>query len=292
MRNLARLILTAILLLSLLLAAGTARAEVYYKKEPPADWAEKDIFKLTVFDVNEGDAMLLECGGEIMMIDGGPDPHREKLKTALEERGYTHFKYFLSTHFHDDHINGLYHLMTYGFTADEFLHSYNDRAAVTNELHGRAIRQCEKSGIPTRKIDEGDVLTLGGATMNVHRHADVDNANGRSLVLKLTFGESTVLFCADIIGVTQEYYTATLSPEELKADLLKVPHHGITAVNSDFLTAVDPAMAVVPNTAKNGAKAKRQLDRREIPTLYSGDGTVYFATDGTDWYMWQTKGKF
>ncbi|MBE5801637.1 MAG: MBL fold metallo-hydrolase [Clostridiales bacterium] len=286
-----RLLTAALLMLLILSLCACAAAEIYLS-EPPADWADKDLFKLTVFDVNEGDAMLLECGGEAMMMDGGPNPFREDLKNALESRGYTHFKYFFSTHYHDDHINGLYHLMTYGFTADEFLHSYNPITVNLDELHGRAIRQADRNGIPNRKIDEGDVLTLGSATLNIHRYGEINNANGRSLTVKLTFGQSSVLFCADIIGRTQEYFTATLPAEELKADVLKVPHHGITPVNEDFLTVVDPAFSIVTNREKDVPKTKNQMEHRGIPTLYSGGGTVYCVTDGMDWYMWQTEGVF
>ncbi|MBQ8149219.1 MAG: MBL fold metallo-hydrolase [Clostridia bacterium] len=288
----ARKLLTAALTLLLLLTACLPAAAEIHLSQPPADWEDKDLFKLTVFDVNEGDAMLLECGGEAMMMDGGPNPFREDLKNALEARGYTHFKYFFSTHYHDDHINGLYHLMTYGFTADEFLHSYNPITVNLDKLHGRAIRQADKNGIPNRKIDEGDVLTLGGATLNIHRYGEINNANGRSLTVKLTFGDASVLFTADIIGRTQEYFTANLPAEELKADVLKVPHHGITPVNEPFLTVVDPGFSIVTNRQKDVPRTNNQMDTRGIPTMYSGDGTVYLVTDGTDWYIWQTEGQF
>lgn len=287
-----RRILTAALSLLLLCTLCLPAAAEVYLAQPPADWADKELFKLTVFDVNEGDAMLLECGGEAMMMDGGPNPFREDLKNALEARGYKHFKYFFSTHYHDDHINGLYHLMTYGFTADEFLHSYNPITVNLDKLHGRAIRECGRNGIPDRKIGEGDVLTLGGATLNVHRYAEINNANGRSLTVKLTFGDASVLFCADIIGRTQEYFTATLPAEELKADVIKYPHHGITPCNSDFLTAVDPDFAIVTNRQKDVTRTTYQIEERGFPGMYSGDGTVYCVTDGTDWYMWQTEGEF
>lgn len=290
MRN--RRLLTAALLFALCLMLCVSASAQVYLAQPPADWEDKELFKLTVFDVNEGDAMLLECGGEAMMIDGGPNPFREDLKNALEARGYSHFKYLFSTHFHDDHINGLYHLMTYGFTADEFIHSYNPGTVNRDELHGRAIRQADKNGIPNRKVDEGDVLTLGSATLNIHRYGEINNANGRSLTVKLTFGDSSVLFCADIIGKTQEYFTATLPADELKADVIKYPHHGITPCNSDFLTAVDPEFAIVTNRSKDVSKTTNQITNRGFPAMYSGDGTVYLVTDGTDWYMWQTPGEF
>ena len=131
------------------------------------------------------------------------------------------------------------------------------------------------------------MLTLGGATLNVHRYAEINNANGRSLTVKLTFGDSSVLFCADIIGKTQEYFTATLPADELKADVIKYPHHGITPCNSEFLDVVDPIFGIVTNRSKDVSKTTNQITNRGFPAMYSGDGTVYLVTDGTDWYIWQ-----
>ncbi len=62
------------LLLMLLCAAlglGAAQAEVYRvesEKDVPADWAEKDTLRLTCIDTNRSDAMVLQSGGEAMMV--------------------------------------------------------------------------------------------------------------------------------------------------------------------------------------------------------------------------------
>ena len=65
------------LLLMLLCAAlglGAAQAEVYRvenEADVPADWAEKDTLRLTCIDTNRSDAMVLQSGGEAMMVDSG-----------------------------------------------------------------------------------------------------------------------------------------------------------------------------------------------------------------------------
>ncbi|MFR5853401.1 MAG: MBL fold metallo-hydrolase [Lachnospiraceae bacterium] len=142
-----------------------AAAQVY-EQEMPADWQEKDVLRITAFAVGEGDALLLQCGGESMMVDGGPKPFRDPMKAAMEQRGIRHFKYLLNTHSHDDHIDGLYYLMLNGFTADEYLHPYTEWwARADKELHGRTIQLTEKLGIPNRQVGEGDTLTLGGAEL-------------------------------------------------------------------------------------------------------------------------------
>ena len=143
-------------------------------------------------------------------------------------------------------------------------------------------------------MGEGDTLTLGGAELKLHRYTKVNNTNAKSLLTKVTFGHATVLLCADITGRAQKGFLTQLAPEDLKADVIKIPHHGITPVEPDFLTAVSPEFAIVTNYAdeKRLSKLMYQLEGRGISHYFSGEGTVELATDGTDWYVWQTLGEF
>jgi len=280
--------------LAVLFCAALASAEVYFEQEPPADWKDKNTLKWTIFDVDEGDAMLLECGGESMLVDGGPNPFREKLKNALEARGLKNsMKYILSTHHHDDHIDGIFRLFEYGFTAGEYLHSYNDFGIRSEERLSRTIKQAERNGVPIRRVQDGDSLTLGDADIQIFQCTTIKGTNARSLVLKVTFGESKLLLCADIIGTVQRYFLDTLPAETLKSDLIKLPHHAITPAVPEFLDAVGAEAAVATNIKKEiDNKSIAQLETRPLPALYSGDGTVYAVTDGVDWYLYQTVGEF
>ena len=283
-----------LLALALLLAAlpACAGAEVFFA-QPPAGWDMERTLQWTIFDVNEGDAMLLSCEGESMMVDGGPNPFRDPLRAALDARGLRHMKYFLNTHYHDDHIDGLYHLLDGGFTADAYLHSYNDWAVAQSERAQRTVKAAQKAGVPVERIADGDTLTLGGATIQVYQCTQISGTNARSLMLKVTYGQSAVLLCADIIGRVQRYFLEQLSADQLKADLIKLPHHAITPTVPAFLDAVAPQAAVATNRQKDlDGKSISQLKSRELPTLFSGDGTVYAVTDGTDWYLWQTEKTF
>lgn len=277
--------------LCLMLAAG-ARAEVYMQK-PPADWADRDVLEWTVFDVNEGDAMLLRCGGESMMVDGGPAPFRDALCEAMDARGLRSMTYMLNTHYHDDHIDGLYYLLKAGFTAGEYLHGYSDGALESDDLGRRTAAAARQGGVPLRRVGEGDVIELGGARLSVFQCTSILNTNARSLVLRVTFGDSALLLCADITGEAQRDFLKRLPEGALRADVIKLPHHAITAAVPEFLDAVSPEAAVITNRR---AKVKHgpisQLTSRDIDALFSGDGTVTAVTDGADWYIWQTKGEF
>lgn len=280
---------TVLLAVALVCLPLLAAAQVY-TGDPPASWAQKETLEWTVFDVNEGDAMLLTCGGESLLVDGGPKPFRTMLRDELKARGLRHLTRILNTHYHDDHIDGLYYLFTYGFTADEYLHAYSDSAIAGNKLGRRTVQAAEKNGVPVRRVADGDTLTLGSATVGIIQCTKILNTNARSLVLRVSFGESSVLLCADIIGEVQHELVDTLSEQELRSDLIKLPHHALTPAVPEFLDAVSPQAAVITNRSHNvGMPAKAQLTSRHIPAYFSGDGLVYAVTDGVDWYITQQK---
>ncbi len=280
-------------ILILLLSVLPAQAQVYVKADPPEDWREKDLLRITVFRTGEGDCMLLEAGGECMMIDGGPYKYREKLRDALKDRGIAHFKYLFSTHPHDDHIEGLRMLMTYGFEADEFVSVFPKDVKDTEGNQKKAMTALDKAGIPYRQLSDGDVLTLGGAELTVKYWSEGFSMNAQSAAARLVFGECSALFTADITGDTEKYFLETLDPDFLKADVLKAPHHGITPFVGDFLSAVDPAYIWVTNYHGDRVeKTQNQAIYRKIPIQFSGDGTIVMECDGTDWYIHQNLYQF
>ena len=273
------------LVMLIVLLCTPAVAEIHLE-QPPENWAQ-DVLRITAIPVGEGDALLLECGGERMMVDGGPSARYHQLTGALDARGITHFKYMLHTHYHDDHINGLYHLMKNGYTAHEYLHPNSDYYVRKDELERRTVEMAQRKDIAVRRLYDGDTITLGGATIRLYRYWDIPNGNGRSMIERVEFGSASALLCADITGKTQEYFTANLPSDQLKADVIKIPHHGITPVNAEFMDVVDPQFAIVTNHREDVSQIITQLDGRGIPARYCADGAVILETDGSDWYVWQ-----
>ena len=274
------------ILMMLIVLGASASAEVYMSQPPAEGWTE-DVLRITAIPVGEGDALLLECGGERMLVDGGPSALYHQLTGSLEARGITSFKYLLNTHYHDDHINGLYHLMKNDYTAEAYMHPYSNVMVQGDKLEKRTVEMAEKKGITVQRLYKGDVITLGGATIRVFRYWDIPNANARSMIERVEFGEASAWLCADITGKSQEYYVGALEPELLKADIMKVPHHGITPVQADFMDAVSPEFCVITNYEDGVTTIKSQMESRQIPVLYSGEGEVVMETDGHDWYVWQ-----
>lgn len=283
--------LSYLLFCCLLLCCAAAQADVYVDQDPPEDWQQRDLLRLTVFRTGEGDAMLLQAGGECMMIDGGPFKYREKLRDALIARGIDHFKYLFSTHPHDDHIDGLRMLMSYDFRVDAFISVFPQSNAYENQV--KAVRVINQKGIPYRQLSDGETITLGDATLTVYFWDKGTSINAKSAMTRLEFGGCSALLCADIIGDTQRHFLKSLDAEVLKADVVKAPHHGLTPFVTEFLDAVDPGFVWVTNYNNDLVKKiSGQLRYRGLPFKFSGDGTVYLECDGTDWYIYQTLKQF
>lgn len=284
------------LLCALLLTFGCAKrragAEVFFDRLPREDWYRCPLFRLTAFDTDQSDCLLLECGGEAMMVDGGTAAFRQDLRDALRGMGVTRFRCLLNTHYHEDHISGLRELMRYGFAAGAYLTPYGDFASRVNELQKQTLEQAELSGVSVRQVASGDTLLLGEAVLTILRHDEGLSTNGRSLIVHARFGDATLLLTADIIGDTQSWCVQHLPASLLDVDVLKAPHHGITAMVPAFWQAASPQALLITNTPSRARDTQAQADRAGVPALFSGVGRVVMETDGDDWYIYQQKGSF
>ena len=111
-----------LLLLMLALTMSAASAEIFYiddESQLPEGWTEKELFRLTAIDTDRSDAMLVQCGGENMMIDGGSVQFYPRLEEYFDAEDITEFKYLFNTHPDNDHLQGLTKMMNHRLTAED-----------------------------------------------------------------------------------------------------------------------------------------------------------------------------
>ena len=207
-------------------------------------------FCMSFIDVGMGEATLIEAPrGVRVLIDGGGSisgdlntGSRIVMPFLLSGKILT-LDYVINSHSHADHIGGLVSILRYfnvnTFACTPFLVEYAEYPSLL-----RIMRQ-QKTTLEFWK--KGDTFSLPEETsmtvLHPPRGVSFEDLNDTSLVIKITQRGRTFLFTGDISSSVEELIRSGVS---LKADVLKIPHHGSkTSSGFAFLGAVRPELAVL-----------------------------------------------
>ena len=280
------------LMIAVILAAGAAGADVYIEQEKPEDWEERYLLRIYALYSLDCDAFVLECDGETMVLDGGKNEN--SLVPFLEEHNLQHPDMIFNSHPHDDHIDAVYNAIRHDrLTTDVFYSPFRENYSdAADTFHQRTVKVLAEKGIPYRQVFNGDELALGGARMKVYRYdGTTKKPNGGSMtindmsaVLRVRFGDASILLTADIGGTIQQMLAKDYGPE-LKSDILKAPHHGKNAVNGDLLRAVSPKLTVITGKVERTQACMKQLNWAGMAWKRTSYGNILMETDGKDWYI-------
>lgn len=277
------------LILLLLLLAVPACAEIHVDEVPPGDWTSRNLLRLTVFPPFQNDAFLMECGGKSMLIDGGTAQFYQKMHAALEKRGYGEYiNCIVNTHPHDDHIECAMDMVRRGLKIDTFISPFAEDYG--NKLHKKMVQMLQEKGYAYQQVLDGDSFEFGGAKIDCFSWLEAVDVNARSLQMHIHFGETSILITGDLTGLGQRHYLERLDPKDLQSVILKAPHHSLVHMVPEYLDAVSPEFVILTNEQKRAPKSENQLEKRGIPHMYNGDGTITLETDGVDWYITQEPG--
>lgn len=226
------------------------------------------------------DAAFLRCGGETILVDCATQGQAVRVINMCKQMGITHIDRVINTHPHEDHIGGFRDLIKEVDVGELWIcfpEDYNNHMT-------KAVGYAKKAGIPVKTFADGDVLTLGGATIEVWQMEEPGaKLNNCSAQFKITFGERTFLMAADLQGDGQKRMVE-LHGDALDADILKYPHHGIEVLRDDYLAAVTPLMVVVTNNHRQTAGWK-WIMKGTIPYAYTVPNLVHLTTDGATWIV-------
>ncbi len=246
-----------------------------------ADFAfaeDAPLFEVIFPQILNCDAAYLRFGEETMLVDCATEGQAVRILNMCRQLGITHIDRVVITHPHADHIGGFRNLIK-EVSVDELWINYPENC---NDHMKYAVEAAKRAGIPVYTYKDGDVFTLGGATIEAWMLPnDMNRLNDTSAQLFITYGERTFLMAADLVRDGQKEMVA-LKGDRLDADILKYPHHGKEALVKVYQEAVSPLFMVVTNnhTKTEGYKAIRSSG---IPRAYTVPGFVYLSTDGQTW---------
>lgn len=265
---------------------------------------------ISVLDIGQGDAVLIQTGAKNILIDTGDDKYYEdgkkgkentQLLTELQKLKIDHIDTLVMTHAHADHIG----------KADKVIAQYGVKELVYNGIPStskyfiNALKAAKANGTQQVKVKAGDVLDFGNgvsfeivspsqslidedtAAIKAKKKVDVNN---ESVVGRLTFGNFAMLFTGDAEGPVEKDMVASYG-KKLKCQVLKAGHHGSkTSSTAEFLKLVQPESVVMSLGVNNQyghphEALLNRLQKQGVKNIYRTDanGTITIVSDGSSY---------
>ena len=248
--------------------------------------AEEDYLAVHFIDVGQADCILLSCGGEYMLIDGGNMADGYTVRSYLENAGVEKLDLMVATHPHEDHIGGLPTVLTY-FETETI---WTTEITYSNSTVRRFLDAADAQDAPVVQPELGSTFLLGSAIVTVLGpvRTDYEDVNDLSLVLMVEFEDTRFLFTGDMETLAEGHMLDYWGEEfNWKADVLKVGHHGsYSSTGYRLLREVAPAWAVIPCGYQNeyghphDSTLSRLRDAEVITFRMDLLGTVVAISDG------------
>ncbi len=220
-----------------------------------------------LIEAPRGVRILIDGGGS---ISGDFDTGSRIVMPFLLSKKILTLDYVINSHSHADHIGGLVsilrHLRVNTFVSTPFLVEYPEHPSLLQMMRQKKTTvQFWKKGETYRLPGETSIAVLYPPQI-----ASFENLNDTSLVIKIIQKSRTFLFPGDIGDGVEEELLESGAP--LKADVLKIPHHGSrTSSSFTFLCAVRPELAILSGGGvMQGLPALETLERYHklsIPVL-------------------------
>jgi len=239
-------------------------------------------FEAHFIPVGYGDCILLKLPQGAMLIDGGVEEYGEKVVNYIQDCDIQKLDVVVITHSHPDHIGGIPAVLK-GIPVGEI---WVNQDIFANRAYSPIYKAIQKSTIPWKVIRRGKCWdNVGGVEIECLHPAMISHdPNDNSIVLKICYKKVAFLFTGDITPRVEKELLE-IHKDQLKADVLKIPHHGHRSMHT-FIEAVDPKIAVLtigPNPY--GAPDPHTLK------AYSEKGCRVLRTDKHESIVIKTDGK-
>ena len=253
----------------------------------------------------QGDAHVLKFADNVVYVidaGGGNYTARKKLEIFLKNKNISTIDKLFISHAHKDHYEGIFNVIKSGIKIKTVYFNLPNKEACDREKPWgcdyddvlRTLTFIRDHGIPVETLKANDLFfPEKDVTLQVLAVFDGNNTpvgktdiNDTSMIMKLVYGNTSILFAGDLNVKLGSFFVQY--PYNVKADILKVPHHGAESVAPNaFFDAVSPELALVPAPkdlwlSDRSKRIRDYFSSKKIPVLVSGingDVTVILYKD-------------
>lgn len=214
--------------------------------------------RMTFISIGQGDSIVIESNDFIMSVDGGSTSNTSNgeyiLVPHMKSRAIDHIDYAFITHADSDHTNGLMYLID----SDSDIKVYNLMLPInakTDTKFNKLKNLARANDVNITYLSEMDKLSFKNGLIDISvlspDVASLENKkmdqNELSLTFRMDYKNHSCLFTGDIGKLTMDRMVDdSYDVDNMKAEVLKVPHHGSKNSNvKEFFEIVKPELAVV-----------------------------------------------
>ena len=239
-----------------------------------------------MIDVGQADSFLLVQDSMTAMVDCGTRSSGKDAVAYLQELGVTKINYVIGTHPHDDHMGGMYDVIT-NFEVGTVIIPDSREGDITANWYMKLMNELQTGEYEVHYAQEGDIYEHEDAVMQViAAETDVSNTNNYSVVMKVSFGQMDMIMTGDAETEIEEKILE--SGVNIDAEILKLGHHGSDTSNSEaFLDAISPEYGLISSGVGNKyehpiKEIMERLEEREIEVYRTDESGSVVMTLTTD----------
>jgi len=232
----------------------------------PAKTVKGDL-KISVLNVGQGDAILIQTGKQNVLIDTSDSDERELLVGELEKLSVTKIDKLILTHPHADHIANakvLINPSSKELKANPYLEKisvgevYDNGIASAASFYKSYTKAAADKGIKCTALKAGDTLDFGNSVKfkvlypltevvdAVNGGKEKSDPNNESIVGRLTYKKFSMMLTGDAERKVESEIWADNDAKDLKCDILKAGHHGSKTSSTDnFVKTVAPSYVLI-----------------------------------------------
>ena len=272
-----KILMAILLLMAFILGGCGGQAKEEPKQETQAEVKDdtqaasaqdvKGNLKISMLNVGQGDAILIQTGKQTVLIDTSDTDERDLLVKELEKLSVTKIDKLILTHPHADHIGSAKALINPSkkeLNANPYLEKisvaevYDNGIVSTSPLYKSYMKAIDTKGITHNALKAGDTLDFGNSVKfnvlyptrelvaAVNDEKQKSDPNNESVVGKLTYKKFSMMFTGDAEKEAEAAILANNKAKALKCDVLKSGHHGsYTASTKNFVAAVNPSYVLI-----------------------------------------------